>query len=319
MHDAFANGSNSIWLTSNEGGTITNGRIFNAFPALNKYFDGQPISVERKSAPSYTINDARLCISLMIQYGIFKKMLEKHGDALRSSGFFARALICNPTSTQGSRIKVNCSIKRFDTRLHDEMLKSSYIEFIEKIRELIKESNERCKNKEEKTVLKFDQDAQMLWDQQYNQIERHLNPDGIFYNFKDIASRYMEQVSRVAAILQYFSTGEKLINSDIMRKAIGIVDYYAFQFMSIFKKEQEVPESINNAEALYQWIRLRLDSLPLGASIPKNYIRQYGPICIRDKDKLNEAINLLKQQYRINVTRSHHPRPTIYINLDVPL
>lgn len=246
-------------------------------------------------------------------------MLEKHGDELRSSGFFSRALICKPTSTQGSRMKSNSSAEHTLISLSKELNESLYIKFIERIRELIKESHERCKNKEEKTVLKFDQDAQTLWDRQYNFIEQQLNPGGLFYNFKDIASRYMEHVSRVAAILQYFTTGEKLVNSNIMHKAINIVHYYALQFMEIFKEEEKTSESINNAETLYKWIHLKLNASPRGSSIPKNYIRRYGPACIRDKEKLDEAINLLVQNYRINVTKSHHPRPTIYIDLNVTL
>lgn len=92
LNDRFANGSYSIYITSNEGGTITKGRLLNSSAILNKYWDGQSVNVERKSIQSYSINNVRLSISLMIQYGVFFNSIENI-DVLKSSGFFARALV----------------------------------------------------------------------------------------------------------------------------------------------------------------------------------------------------------------------------------
>ncbi|MEX0574256.1 DUF3987 domain-containing protein, partial [Enterobacter cloacae subsp. cloacae] len=87
-----------------EAGTIFNGYALNELPFINKMWDGAMFTVERKSEPDKLIKDARMTLSLMVQPDVFKKgYLERKGDTAKGIGFFARCLMCQPSSTQGYR------------------------------------------------------------------------------------------------------------------------------------------------------------------------------------------------------------------------
>lgn len=97
--------------------------------------------------------------------------------------------------------------------------------------------------------------------------------------------------------------------------AIKLVDYYTMQYISLFKHETELPEAVKNAETLYRWLSERIYFPPYNGYIKKNDIRKLGPNCIRDKLKLNEAIDMLLMQRRIQLARSYTPKLTLFIQL----
>ena len=309
--EGLADGSFSILLTSNEGGIVTKGSLFHSAPILNKIWDNQSIRIDRKSVPSFIINGARLSIALMIQLGLFEKLIGKYGNELRSSGFLARCLICQPQSTQGWRMKQNDDYSNEFRKSNEE----EFNKYQEKVRSLIKRAHDRHKNNEAKELMKFTDEAQLTWDQQYNWAEMQLRINGWFYDFKDVGSRYMEQISRVAAILQYFTTDQLLIEKQTLILAIDIVNYYTSEFIRIFKNEADVPEAVKNAETLYRWLSDKILVYPYNGMVKKNDIRKYGPNCIRDKLKLNEAIDILLTQRRIQLYRHYTPKPTIWIQV----
>ena len=315
LNDSFANGSYSIYLTSNEGGTITKGKLFNSFAFLNKYWDGQPINVERKSSRSYSITNVRLSISLMIQREVLLNSTEKNIDMLKSSGFLARTFICEPKSTQGLRLKPDTTYTNSTVTSRKLEDTAAYQELLERLRVLIDEAHNRHKNNEEKIILRPTVSAQKIWDQQYNYIEFQLNPGGVYFHYKDIASRYMEKVSRIAAVLQYFTTNQSEIDDNTMMLAIKLVDYYTMQYINLFKCEIELPAAIKNAEILYRWLSEKPLVYPYNGLVKKNDIRKFGPNCIRDKFKLNEAIDMLLTQRRIQLYRNNTPKPTIWIQV----
>lgn len=87
------------------------------------------------------------------------------------------------------------------------------------------------------------------------------------------------------------------------------------QYISLFKHETELPEAVKNAETLYRWLSERIYFPPYNGYIKKNDIRKLGPNCIRDKLKLNEAIDMLLMQRRIQLARSYTPKLTLFIQL----
>jgi len=94
----------SAGLISDEGGKILNGRAMDQLPMLNTLWDGGDLIVNRKESESFKVRNARLTINLMVQYLTFKKFLARRGLLARDNGFLARALICDPPSTQGIRM-----------------------------------------------------------------------------------------------------------------------------------------------------------------------------------------------------------------------
>lgn len=295
IQETLSNGSVSALLTSNEGGTVTKGALFNYSAILNKVWDNQPIRIDRKSVPSFTINNARLSIALMIQLGMFEKLMDKHGDELRDSGFFARCLICQPQSTQGWRMKQNDEHLNEFKRINSD----EFDKFHERTRHLLKRAYDRYNNNEAKELMRFTPEAQRMLYEQYNWAEMQLRANGLFYDIKDFGSRYMEHISRVAAILQYFTTDQLFIEESTLILAIDIVNYYTKEFIRIFTRDPGVPDVVKNSETLYRWLCEKASCHPRYGIIKKNDIRKIGPSCIRNKMKLDEAINMLLMQGRI--------------------
>ncbi len=99
LHDVHR----SAGLMSDEGGQILSGRAVGQLPMLNTLWDGGDLVVNRKDAESFTVREARLTLNVLVQYQTFKDFIKRRGRLARDNGFFARALICDPASTQGQR------------------------------------------------------------------------------------------------------------------------------------------------------------------------------------------------------------------------
>lgn len=301
LSDEFA----SVLLSSNEGGTITKGTIFKNSPFLNKVSDGQEFYIDRKSAPSFKIKNSRLSISLMIQFGIFDKLLFKQGNDLRASGFLARCLICQPSTKQGTRYKTPFVNPQLEFKKNQT--KEGFDWFQNRMTGFIRLAHQKKTSGTPKSIMRLSDDAQILYCRQYNLIEGQLNIGCRLYNFKDVGSRYMEQVLRIASILQYFTTEKLVIEAITLQAAINIFEYYVSEFLNIFKEKDDNYNVDRNAYELITWLRSMvkrygyLNGPIRHNSISKNYIRQYGPNCIRNKVKLDEALWQLKLQGSIDL------------------
>ncbi len=97
----------SLGLFSDEAGSIFSGGVLGDPPLLNSLWNGSSIEIDRASAESFKIEDARLSCMLMVQPKLFEAYMVKRGEHARASGFFARTLFCEPVSTIGSRTSFN--------------------------------------------------------------------------------------------------------------------------------------------------------------------------------------------------------------------
>ena len=298
--DALSEESASILLSSNEGGTITKGSIFKNSPTKNKIWDGQEIYIDRKSVPSYTIKDSRLSISIMIQDGVFEDFITKYGNELRTSGFLARCLICKPSTKQGTRFKSIYPNPQLEFK--KSQVKVDFDWFQNRTAELVKLAHQKNISGEPKSIMRLSEDAQNLYLKQYNLIESQLNIGCRLYNFKDVGSRYMEQVVRIASILQYFTTEKLVIEATTLQASINIFEYYVSEFLNIFKEKDDNYNVDRNAYELITWLHAIVrrgghqNGFVRNNSIAKNYIRKYGPNCIRSKAKLDDALYQLITQ-----------------------
>jgi len=96
---ALGKGWPSLVLLSDEAGSILNGELLHDTPLLNSLWSAQPIEVDRATGDTFRIEDARFGAMLMVQPGLFKEYVNRQGRHARASGFFARTLLCQPTST----------------------------------------------------------------------------------------------------------------------------------------------------------------------------------------------------------------------------
>ncbi|EJO0767502.1 DUF3987 domain-containing protein [Escherichia coli] len=278
----------SIGIMSDEAGTIFNGYTLNELPFINKMWDGATFSVERKSEPEKLIKNARLTLGLMVQPDIFKGYLQRKGDAAKGIGFFARCLICQPDSKQGSRI------------ISSPVISSEHLPiFHQRLMEIVNENIARD-NQNERLCLRFLVEAENRWIEFYNKVESDMGLLGTLTDFKDYASKIAENTARVAALLHFFNGNDGDIPLSAVEDAVRISTWYLNEYIHLFSKPQEFTLAISEADEIYWWIKNHCNRLVV-PYITKNTILQYGPNKFRSRSKANELLSALFSQNKILV------------------
>lgn len=275
-------------LVSSEGGTILNGRGFQNITMLNKAWDGDMLTVNRVKGESFTINQPRVSISLMVQPKAISKFIQKRGDESKGVGFSARFITCYPESTQGSRF------------IHKGVVidESGYQEYLSKIDGILIKLKERKESDVKKrVVMRFDGEASDLWIWIFNYTEEQLLQGGRFHFAQDHGSKLAENIARIAALLACIELGEdSLITVAILRDAARIAFYFSDASLRVFNF---LPDEQLAYNALYDWFHTASEG---GVRyVRKNKILQSGPVILRDKSLLNNSLNRMVHEGLINV------------------
>lgn len=292
------NESPSVGLMSDEAGQILNGRAASQLPMLNELWGGGELIVDRRESVSFTVNGARLTVSLMLQEKTFTKFLSTKGEMARDNGFLSRNLITCPPSTQG--LRENWSI--------EEAKWSKLQEFQTRIAEILslflKSANEPGFKR---TMLKFSPDAKVLWMNFANHIERNLNPGGMYCDVRDAASKIAENVARMATLFHFFEGRSGDIQSDSVNQALQICEWYLGEFKRIFAPAPPIPQQELDAMTLDAWLRTNF-AIRGQYCIRRNALLQMGHGSIRNKARLDPAISILAQFGRIRLTQEPKSR-----------
>ena len=101
----YSDSNRSFALVSSEGGVIFDSRAMSKLGIINTLWDGGSLFIDRKSSPGINLKEPRLTISVMIQPDVYHKgFCTRKKEIVKTSGHHARFLMCQPTSTQGTRI-----------------------------------------------------------------------------------------------------------------------------------------------------------------------------------------------------------------------
>lgn len=282
----------SAGLISNEAGPIFNGPATGTkLPMFSELWNGDDLFVDRRSSESFTVKNPRFTISLMVQPKTFQKFLDQRGQLARDNGFLARCLFAWPASTQGNR-----PIQSIERAQWPKVT-----EFHARITEILNawEAKRREPNFQ-RTIVEFSPDAKVDWTDFANFIEGHLNWGGAYYEVRDAAAKVAEQVCRMSALLHFFEGRSGDIQRDTLHQAIRICEGYLFEFKRIFCPPPPIPQHEQDAMALDAWLRQLLMTRNV-FMCKKNVVRQFGPNPLRNKARLNSAINTLIWSGRIRI------------------
>lgn len=127
VQDQMYRGPGFATILSNEGGTVFNGHVVRNITFFNSQWSGEPYRVHRKTGDSFSIENARLTFSVLIQDKALKKFNKKHGEEAIAIGFWARFLFSCPGNNQGFRFIDHTSLKeqngegekRFNVRINE--------------------------------------------------------------------------------------------------------------------------------------------------------------------------------------------------------
>ncbi|MGO2439346.1 Uncharacterised protein [Serratia plymuthica] len=288
---AMHNHSPHAGLIADEGANVLDRKVMNDLSFINSMWDGVSFHVERKTTPSFTIENGRITLSVMVQKKPFDLYLKRQGERARGSGFFARCLpvlIDERLTTQGERfIKEYSSERRF---LDD---------FYQRINEILAEDVEHDALIQ-RVCLSFEPSAQYAWEDVYNQIESRIGPDEEYANMNDFASKLANNVARLAALLSYFSEGEGEIKRHYVDSAWLLCEWYMQQAVNIFGNEDGYYEAL-----LLSWLD-REYSRTGRNHVRYNDIRRLGPNVLRKGKLLDRVIDSLEREEAIEIDYSRN-------------
>jgi hypothetical protein len=297
LKDALRIPKSSIGIFASEGASVSQSKTINDFALINELWDGGTRNIDRAGSGRWRIEDCRLTTSLMVQPEIFEKFVESRGEEARSIGFFARTLIAYPLSTQGFRLRIS--------PVRNEHLPK----FHQRVSELLNQSREnQQKDNPARTKLKFDWRAQGFWNEIQNRTEISVQPFGRLTNFKDYASKYADNLARIAAVIHCFEGRSGDINLETLEQAKLIADWYLENFLHLFSPPPQLDNiSYKDAFLLRDWLAEEY-ALKGVTQYLRRQLAQFGPLSIRKINLLCPALAVLVEWQAISISgRKRNP------------
>lgn len=282
LFDGLRNSGRNAFISAAEGGVAVRGRLFSRPQVLCSIWDDEPVVIDRKTSDSFTLEKVRTAVSLMMQPGAFRKLVRKKEGEARDSGLLARTLVCFPESTQGQRF----SIPNSASLNGGEGLRR----FCQRTVELLEASE--AVNAPRK-VVKFSTEATHIWVDFYYYVEREIGRGGKFEHIRDFASKAANNMARVAATFEYFTSGSLVISPASAKAAGNLVDFYMHQFLLHVGEKSDEQMVAENAEKLVAWIQRTKVYLNINCLDMKD-IMQNGPKGTRKKFELLKVIRFLQ-------------------------
>ncbi|CAM9288481.1 unnamed protein product [Ectocarpus sp. 12 AP-2014] len=279
-------------LVSSEAGNIFEGRAFQDLPMLNSMWSGSTLEVSRRSTESFTLENPRLSLALMAQPKVIDRFLEKRGSEARDNGFLSRLMVIKPVSWIGSRKgghPVGPNIRKA---------------FSDRVTKLLSEAFAILDSENpQRRVLIFNPSAKKRWQEIQQSIEQDMAEHRQYYHTRDHASKLIDNITRVAAIIHTFEEYEGDINSDVLEYAYRLCKCYSNHYLKYLAGE---PEIVTITNELVREIR-RLCSPGTGPTchFKKTLFLQNGRGKTRNKQKLDEALELLEKLGHLKKTGSY--------------
>lgn len=227
-------------LLSSEADHVLNGMAFQDNSAMNSLWSGSDVKINRSTAEDITLKNCRLTVALQIQPAAFDNFMKKRGAKAHGTGLLARFLTV--------RVPVHVVPRKFSHSFGSHCVRA----FHEKVESLLNTGIEFLKSgRTDYEVLMFDDYARLAWRELSEDIEYEQMPGRRLVNAKDFASKMMENISRIAALLHLcdrYDEKNNEINLETFQFAANLCLHYADTFKNEFVPK---PESIEKAEKAY--------------------------------------------------------------------
>ena len=290
-----------LFVTTEAGGTINNwsmGEIGNLIGLL----DGENIKVDRVSTESYEVKNKRLSCAFSLQPQLYEDILSRKGNVLMESGLIPRMLISKPISLQGYRSQ------RVPT--HSPFIGSFY----ERIEELLLQV--QSKDPEQPLIeMTFDAETQQYWFNFAAWLEKSIASDGFNRDVSKWVNRTLDNVSRMAALIHYYSYGDEdkkhpLIGMHALQMAIDLGMYWLGEAKILFGDYSATNKEAMLATKLLEYLNRRircLNHLARWVLITKQEVYSRGPRALRSAELAQCAIDYLLAQGLIEARYYQNP------------
>lgn len=271
----------------------------------NTLWDGGPILEGRIGRGEMNIESVRVTMGLMVQPAVMQSFLSKNDGMARGIGFLARFLFSHPETTQGMRqYREPGPMPGLDDFRQRVTLLLQATAATDQLGRLIS------------AHIRFDDNAQETWIQFYNEVEEYLGGDSIYSGIRDVASKAAENAARLACCLHVFTMpNHKLIDHKTMADACALMRWYLAEAVR-FGQAAEVTEELRNAELLEGWLVQKYKEAGWAKEaweMKVNTIRQNGPGPLRDKVRLENALELLRDYGRLRVLPMYQSKSKLVV------
>jgi putative DNA primase/helicase len=266
---------------------------------LNQLWDGNSLTIDRKSSESFTVRGARLTVALQVQEPTLRSFFDKSGALARGTGFLARFLVAWPESTQGFRPFTEApenwpALATFNRRISAIL-------------------NQPVPMDDDGALippmLPLSPEAKAAWISYHDAIESELASGGELHDVRDVASKSADNAARLAALFQIFEGGGGAIGADAFERASCITAWHLSEARRFFG-ELALPVEMANAVRLDKWL-IEHCQRERTQEVGKRHVRQHGPL--RDGASLDAAIRELAEHDRLRVEKDGK-RIAIHIN-----
>jgi putative DNA primase/helicase len=276
-------------------------KIMGGLSFKNKLWGGEEHRIGRRTSESFTVRGARFTFGLQVQPAVIREFQEKNGGLARGMGFWARFLLAEPVSTQGTRFWVDPpertpSLGRLHKRLYE----------LVEIEPVFGEHGGL-----EPRRLTFSPEGKRAWIETYNSIEAKLARDGDYSTIRDIASKAAENVARLAAtlhILEHGADGD--ISDENIQRAAVLIDWHLNEARRFFADIAASQEE-RDAAKLEEW--LVKTALEQGTGRISRREADRGVFRARGGPRLDAAIELLSKLGRARLTHGKNNKKDIEI------
>jgi putative DNA primase/helicase len=264
---------------------------------LNQLWDGNSLTIDRRSTESFTVRGARLTVALQVQEPTLREFFLRSGALARGTGFLARFLVAWPESTQGSRPFTEApadwpQLAAFNKRIAAILQQAAPID---------------VEGALSPHQLSFTNEAKSAWVEFHNEIESQLSNGGELYDVRDVASKSADNAARLAALFQTFEHGaDGTVGLEAFDGASRIAAWHLNEARRFFG-ELALPTEMADSARLDTWLidYCRRERTHV---VGKNHTRQHGPL--RNGQALDGALcelsdldrlRLVKEGKRLNI------------------
>ncbi|RDK04484.1 YfjI family protein [Paraburkholderia lacunae] len=257
---------------------------------LNQLWDGNTLTIDRRTSDSYAVHGARLTVALQVQEATFRSFFKKTGTLARGTGFMARFLMAWPQSTQGTRLFKEAP----EQWPHMAM-------FNQRIGEILRTPVPMDDDGHlQPQMLTLSPDAKVAWIAFHDAVEVQLLDGGDLHDVRDVASKSADNAARLAALFHVFSGATGPIGLDALESASSIVAWYLSESKRFFS-ELAVPDDVMDAAKLDAWLIKRCGTQRTDA-ISRRDAQNGGPL--RNGDHLAAALKALTDLDRVRVAHA---------------
>jgi putative DNA primase/helicase len=269
---------------------------------LNVLWDGGNLSVDRRTAESFTVRGARLTVALQVQEATLRSFFDRSAGLARGSGFFARFLIAWPESTQGFRPFTEAplnwtALEAFNRRIAAILAQPAPVDENGALNPYL---------------LPLTAEAKAAWVTFHDSVERKLASGGELYDVRDVASKTADNTARLAALFHLFEGAGGAIGVEAIESASRITAWHLNEARRFFG-DLALPAELAYAVRLDSWL-LDYCSRQKTTVVPRRDVqRNVTPIHLRQKGPLEDALRELAEAGRVLLVQEGR-RKEIHVN-----